>query len=367
MPLPLAARATSSAPSGAGVVAVSGARPTASVVPPPSTVAPKPWVPATGNLAGMPSECGNLSFVSARPDGDGVVAGVALHGLFASTGGATTTWQPLGGGKGSSVITNRMSSVLYDPANPGVFWESGIYNGGGVYRTGDGGASFTALGDVRHIDMIAVDLTDPARSTMLAGMHESNVVYRSSDGGRTWADVSVALGAPGDVGFAASVHVADQKVHLVGTRNGAKSGVYRTADGGLTWARTWTTPVVGRMIVARDGAWFWLLESGNGVIKSTDAGATWKRTGGSGRIAPASTSLLQLPDGRLASWGASVVVSADGGVSWKAFGSSLPYAPWGLTYSAAQKAFYVWRFDCFATGDNPVPADAIMRMDAASL
>ena len=341
-------------------------RSTIAAAPTSSTIAPKPWVSATGNLAGLASECGNLSFVTARPDGDGVIAGVALHGLYASTGGSNA-WQPLGTAKGSAVITNRMSSVVYDPTNPAVFWEAGLYNGGGVYRTNDGGATFSPLGDIRHIDMVAVDLTDPARSTMLAGMHESNLLYRSKDGGRTWADISTAIGVPADVGFAASVHIVDQNLHLLGTRNGAKAGVYRTADGGGSWTRTWTTPVVGRMLVAKDGAWYWLLESGNGVIKSTDAGVTWKRVGGAGRIAPTAASLVELPDGRLATWGASIVMSADGGVTWKAYGAKLPYSPWGMTYSAAQKAFYVWRFDCFATGDNPVPADAIMRMDATAL
>jgi photosystem II stability/assembly factor-like uncharacterized protein len=323
-------------------------------------------VAVTGNLAGIPSECGNVSFVAARPDNDAVMVGIALHGLFESTGGAAA-WRPLGTGKGSAAITNRMSSVVFDPTNPSVYYESGVYNGGGVYRTSDGGATFEALGDVRHIDMVSVDFTDPARRTMLAGMHESNVLFRTGDGGRTWTDVSGNVGIAADVGFAAAVHVVDANTHLLGSRNGAKAGVYRTSDGGTTWTRTWNTAVVGRMLVAQGGAWYWLLDNGNGVIRSTDSGVSWKRVGGAGRIAPTASGIVELADGRLASWGSTIVVSSDGGATWKAFGATLPYAPWGMTYSAAQKAFYVWRFDCFATGDNAVPADGIMRMDASAL
>jgi photosystem II stability/assembly factor-like uncharacterized protein len=72
---------------------------------------------------------------------------------------------------------------VYDPENPNTYWESGIYNDGGVFRTDDGGATFQPLGNVTHIDAVSVDLTDPDRSTLLAGAHEQSVLLRSGDGG----------------------------------------------------------------------------------------------------------------------------------------------------------------------------------------
>jgi len=41
------------------------------------------WVNVTSNLAGMASECGNMTYVSAKPNEDLVIAGVAQRGLWA--------------------------------------------------------------------------------------------------------------------------------------------------------------------------------------------------------------------------------------------------------------------------------------------
>src|SRR5579859_5959557 len=59
-----------------------------------------PWVAATANLAGLPSECGNMSLMSARPDRDMLIAGVAQQGLWASQNGSAA-WTRLGQGTGS--------------------------------------------------------------------------------------------------------------------------------------------------------------------------------------------------------------------------------------------------------------------------
>ena len=159
-----------------------------------TTVPAAPWLPATSNLAGLTSECGNLSFVASRPDRDMLIAGIALRGLFASVDGSDQ-WTSLGQGSGSDTIRNRMSSAVFDPEHPDTFWESGIYSDGGVYRSDDNGATFEQLGDVVHSDLVSVDLTDPERRTLLSGTHEQSVVYRSGDGGSSWQDVSGTLPA----------------------------------------------------------------------------------------------------------------------------------------------------------------------------
>ncbi|HEX4474266.1 MAG TPA: hypothetical protein VH142_04260, partial [Polyangiaceae bacterium] len=151
------------------------------------------WTNVTANLANMASECGNLSHLSAKPDEDELIAGIAQKGLWASTDGGGS-WHQIGAGAGSDTITNRTSSLLFDPDHPDQYWESGIYNAGGVYLTTDDGATFHALGTVHHDDLISVDFTDPARKTMLAGGHEqTQTLYRSTDGGATWDNVGTNL------------------------------------------------------------------------------------------------------------------------------------------------------------------------------
>src|SRR5258705_7115287 len=78
---------------------------------------------------------------------DKIIAGIAKRGLWQTTDGGAT-WTPLGQGTGSEVIVNRPSRILYDPANPDLFWESGIYNSSGIYRTTNGGRTFQHLGSV---------------------------------------------------------------------------------------------------------------------------------------------------------------------------------------------------------------------------
>src|SRR5438105_446083 len=84
------------------------------------------WLNVTGNLADLPSECGNLCLLSAVPGQDKIIAGIARRGLWQTTDGGVS-WQPLGQSPGSDAIVNRPSRILYDPANANIFWESGIY------------------------------------------------------------------------------------------------------------------------------------------------------------------------------------------------------------------------------------------------
>jgi len=317
------------------------------------------WFNATGNLAGMSSECGNLSYLSARPGSGTLIAGVAQRGLWASDD-AGMTWTRLGGGAGSATITNRTGLIVYDPKTPQRFWEAGIYNSNGVYRTDDGGATFVALGDAHHDDGVSVDFSDAARRTLLAGGHEmAQTLYRSADGGATWTNVGANL--PASAGKCNAPLVLDAQTHLVGCWDwDGSGGISRTTDGGQTWSRVYPSGVSSAQpLAATDGAIYFALSGGRGLVKSTDGGATWTELGSAGG-ALGSTSPVQLPDGAIATAGSSgVMVSRDGGSTWSAATPALPYAPWGLAYSTGHHAFFVWHFSC-GTGDIPVPADAIM-------
>jgi photosystem II stability/assembly factor-like uncharacterized protein len=318
------------------------------------------WQPASANLAGMPSECGNVSTLSARPDRDMVITSVAQRGLFAEVDGAAT-WSPLGQAPGSATITNRGIMIVYDPDHPNTFWEAGIYNGGGVYRTDDNGATFKQLGSINHTEGVGVDLTDPARRTLVATIHETAAVSRSTDGGQTWTDLSAAL--PPNAGHAGSPLVFNAQTYVVGSHRAPGSGVLRTTDGGASWTVAFKGGVVGVPLVAKsDGAIYWVLDTG-GVIRSTDQGATWKQVARDGATLPGAGMIAELPDGRLAALGKAVVIlSADHGTTWRAVGPGLPINPNGLAYSPYRKAFYAWYFTCHNPGDNPVLADSIMTL-----
>jgi len=162
-----------------------------------SAAAADGWTNVTSNLANMQSECGNLTMLSSVPGSNTVIAGVAQHGLWASSDGGAK-WQQLGTGQGSAPVTNRPSWISYDPSNPAHFYESGIYNGAGAFATINAGSTFAQLGNITHSDFVSVDYTDPDRKTLLAGGHEQGrTVWRSTDAGKSWTNVGVNLPGTG--------------------------------------------------------------------------------------------------------------------------------------------------------------------------
>jgi hypothetical protein len=320
----------------------------AGVVAPPSK-----WVNVTSNLAGMASECGNLTMVSAKPKSNLVIAGVARHGLYGSTDGGHT-WSALGSGAGSAMIINRPSSVVYDPVHADVFWESGIYNGGGVYQTLDNGVTFKQLGTITHIDLVSIDFTDARRQTLLAGGHEQKqTLYRSTDGGGNWTNVGTNL--PAGSHFSSAPLVLDGHTHLVGCCGWGSGtcGIWGTTNGGSSWTQASPLSATDAPLLASSGAIYWSIIWNGGMAKSTDQGRTWAQT----VMGTVSTGQpIELPDARLAAVGTDHIVVSKDAVAWTPVGDKFPYTPAGAVYSAQTKTFFIWRNDC----NNVVLPDAIM-------
>jgi hypothetical protein len=322
------------------------------------------WKNVTGNLAGMASECGNLGFVSAKPDIDMLIAGIAQKGLWSSTDGGAT-WTALGSGAGSDTITNRPTMVVYDPTTPTTFWEAGIYNSGGVYKTTDNGATFKVLGTTHHNDSVAVDFSDPARMTLLAGGHESaQTLWKSIDGGQNWTNIGTTL--PAGSSFSSNAYIADAQSYVVGCGGfSGAAGTFRTTDGGATWASVSGKGATPAPLVASDGKVYWPILYNNGLLMSANKGATWTTPLTQWNTLQTVT-LVELPDHRLAGISGSgnnvpdfVVISSDSGKTWKKVGPQIPFAAGSVAYSSFRKAFYVSHMDC--TGS--VPKDGIQAMD----
>jgi photosystem II stability/assembly factor-like uncharacterized protein len=317
------------------------------------------WTNRTGTLAGISSQCGNLSGLFAKPDEDLLIASVALVGLLGSRDGGAT-WTALSPDAGPGQITNRGTCIAFDPTDSRRYWESGLYNGNGVYVTQDDGATFTPLGSISHNDCVSIDFTDANRNTLLAGGHEvAQTLWRSSDQGMTWASVGKALPLNTNCTFPL---VLGPAVHLVGCggNGGGVSGVYRTTDGGGTWQAVTSAGGSGPPLHHSDKSIYWASPNG-GVTRSTDDGQTWSANNAATVVS--SKTPIELPDGRVAAIGAhsDIVVSADHGVTWKAVSAPLPYGDAiGIVYSAQRKAFYTWHFTCGFNGPVPVPPDAVM-------
>ena len=170
----------------------------------------------------------------------------------------------------------------------------------GVYKTTDGGKTWTkkarGLGNPPNLHSCRVRIHPKSGNLycLVTGLREGfhfpapGGVWKSTDGGESWHDVTVPLKLDWPTDFA--VHPTDENVMYVsaGTvpRN-AQGGIYKTTDGGKTWKRLladedfakWCTPTFVHGSVVRlhpDNPGFVYFGSAtHGLWFSKDAGATW--------------------------------------------------------------------------------------------
>ncbi|HYQ03501.1 MAG TPA: sialidase family protein [Polyangiaceae bacterium] len=302
-----------------------------------------------------------MSYLSAKPGEDRLIAGIALNGLWESTDGGQS-WSALGQGPKSEDMANRPSFILYDPVAPKSWWVTGVYNGLGSFKTADDGNTFHSLG-TEHNDYVSVDLSDRQRRTILISGHEADhLLHLSTDGGKTFSDIGE--GEPKEAGACSYPLVIGSKTFLLGCREfgDGQSGIYRTEDAGESWAQVTPAGGAAAPLVTDDGTIYFASDFGGAVAKSIDQGQTWTLLNKVGTVDPA-VGIIQLPDGRLATIGADkVIVSANGGESWQVVSVAAPFRPVGLVYSNERRAFFIWHFSCGETTVH-VPDDGIMSYD----
>ena len=192
------------------------------------------------------------------------VPGEPDHFYFGAVGGgvwesenAGRTWTPIFDGQPIASI----GAVAVAPSNPKILYvgsgeadmRSDISYGNGMYRSADGGKTWAAIGlsDSRQIGKILVDPKDPELVFVAAlghgyGPNPERGVFRSRDGGKSWKKV---LGKDDDTGaidlafdpkdsktiFAALWQTRRPPWNVYPSSNGPGSGLYKTTDGGETW------------------------------------------------------------------------------------------------------------------------------------
>lgn len=245
------------------------------------------------------------------------VAVVILAGWLAAgaRGGDGVVWRELGPAplNGGDLYTGRVAAVACSPADANTYFVGAA--DGGVWRTLDGGASWTPLTDHMPTSAIGALAIDPADSNVVyAGTGEANYanhsryglgLYKSVDGGDSWVQLAQETFA-GRTFARLAVDPADSEVlyAAVGRAGGfpalaaAKGhpgangavGVFRSDDGGVSWQHLTNgipaqpatdlalDPQNSGTIYAAIGNIFG--GSSNGVYKSVDGGQSWTKLGG---------------------------------------------------------------------------------------
>ena len=201
-------------------------------------------------------------------------------------------WQPGGGGL-------CLHTIVVNPANPQSLLIA--ISTGGVYRTDDGGATWSAknqgvtagfqpnkypeFGQCVH--KVARAATQPERLYL----QNHGGLFRSDDGGDSWQDI--ANGVPSDFGFPMVVHPRDPETAYtfpletaVRVSPEGDLRVYRTRDGGASWQALGTgfPEELSYETVLRDGmaadqmtpAGIYLGTRSGKVYGSADEGETWQ-------------------------------------------------------------------------------------------
>jgi photosystem II stability/assembly factor-like uncharacterized protein len=238
----------------------------------------------------------------------------AVNGGVWETRDAGRTWRPIF----DSQPIGTIGALAVAPSDPKVLYvgtgeadmRSSIAQGDGVYRSGDGGRTWTHVGlsDTQQIGRILVHPADPSLVYVAAlghpyGSNPERGVFRSRDAGRTWEKVlfrDADTGAidlafePGNprVIYAALWQTRRPPWNVYPPSNGPGSALYRSDDGGDTWVRidaNGMPAVHGRIGIAVAPSEPWRVyamvdaEAG-GLYRSDDRGGHWTRTSGDDRI-----------------------------------------------------------------------------------
>jgi photosystem II stability/assembly factor-like uncharacterized protein len=196
---------------------------------------------------------------------------------------------------------------------------------GGVWKTTDGGSNWTPLFDKEAISSIGAIAVAPSdHNVVYAGTGEAAIrgnttygigVYKSIDAGKSWKNVGLKdsrqIGALIVDPRNADVVLVAALGHAFGAN--PERGIFRTTDGGKTWAKVLSKDentggidvvfdphnpnvVFASLWQARRQPWFFSSGGpGSGLYRSEDNGVTWKHLEGNG-----------LPDGILGRIGISV-------------------------------------------------------------
>jgi photosystem II stability/assembly factor-like uncharacterized protein len=218
------------------------------------SIAPELLKESTARSIGPAATGGRIVDVAVHPDRPWTIyAASASGGLWKSENNGTT-WR--------CVFEQALSigAVAVAPSEPDVVWlatgegnnQRSSYAGNGVWRSSDGGRNWTHCGleETHHVGRVAVDPSDANVAYVAALGHlytrnDERGLYKTSDGGASW---SCVLHLDDATGVADVVVDPRQPQTVYATSYGRQRrawnfddvgdhGIYKSVDGGTSWRR----------------------------------------------------------------------------------------------------------------------------------
>ncbi|MHB1224190.1 MAG: WD40/YVTN/BNR-like repeat-containing protein, partial [Gemmatimonadaceae bacterium] len=230
--------------------------------------------------------------------------GTTGSGVFKSTDGGRN-WQPASDG----YFGGSIGAITVDPANPDIVYvgtgetpiRGNVTNGDGVWKTTDGGKTWTHLGltEARQIDRIVIHPTNPRRLWLAALGNvfkptKDRGVYRSDDAGATWKQVLFRSDSAGAIDVIVDPSNPDVlyvsfwqagRMPWMLSSGGRWSGIFKSTDGGDNWtdiSRATGLPkgVMGKIGLAISPVnpqrlWAQVEADEGGLYRTDDGGKSW--------------------------------------------------------------------------------------------
>ncbi len=240
-----------------------------------------------------------------------------MRGIFKSIDGGATWIKKDQGVIESDGLTFR--GITVDPTNSDIVyaaaelsswaWNQGLprsgrefdMSGGVVYKTHDGGESWTEVWrgdslaryiwiDPRDTNVLYVSTgifdREAANSDPKTGDPGGEGVIKSTDGGKTWANINNGLKNL----YVGSLfmHPINPDILIAGAGNISyqeHTGVYRSTNGGLTWEQTLNTngESIESVEISTSNPEIVYAGGNSSIYRSEDGGQTWKRVSGGGK------------------------------------------------------------------------------------
>jgi photosystem II stability/assembly factor-like uncharacterized protein len=252
---------------------------------------------------------GRVHDVEALPDDPSTIYVASASGGLWKTSNRGHTWKNISDGWFN---VSTFGDVAIAPSNPDIVYagtgeqqnRQSTSWGDGIYRSDDGGDTWTHLGleQTLHIGRVRVHPTDPdivyvaAQGNLWAGSEERGV-YRSTDGGQHWEHVlkideftgavDLVIDADNPNILYAAMYARQRRTW--GFNGGSESGgIFKTTDGGNTWSELSNgipAGATGRIGIAISASNPRVLNAliehedreATGTYRSTDGGESWDR------------------------------------------------------------------------------------------
>lgn len=220
---------------------------------------------ATWSTVSLPTSgagCGRVTAVAPSPGSSlGVIVGCLNNGVHLAAdvnAPAWTSWTASNALTANGTDSVQASQIAVHPAFPST---ATLWTGttdGGLFRTTNGGTTWSAINNgfqsvnIRALAPHPVD-TNPAGAAILAGVGDafttSQAIYKSSDGGASWLPSIAGLNAeqirwmtidPTTVdtdpftaeNFTAYASGRSERIPMLANKDG---GIYKSTDAGATW------------------------------------------------------------------------------------------------------------------------------------